>query len=314
MGRQFLPRDIKMSRRVLWESKDAANVAIPSSSYRARKPPKAKAGNMEKATKKYKIPHPGLGPEKAKEIPQKIQNGPRMTSFVFFRYFFLIFRPNPGWGLFFSRFRPWPWGGLSCSVRARRNCNANWNYMNLQEASVKWCGLWQKVIDITWRLESENKHFGHRVMWCRPAKSADWSRKRFFHYSRCHQCWLPKENCRPILRIIFSHPTPKSADLLSEPGSERKVLTKETWFSLLRFESLVIAVGAIFAPTRFSLARIFIRDLVADRKSWVRNSGVGVGVKIGSSNLFHFLPGLLFWTPVCKAGKGDHIHDYHLRL
>ena len=42
-------------------------------------------------------------------------------------------------------------------------------------------------------------------------------------------------------------------------------------------------MGAIFAPTRFSLVRISIRDVVADGKSLLRNSGVGVGVKIGSS-------------------------------
>ena len=36
-------------------------------------------------------------------------------------------------------------------------------------------------------------------------------------------------------------------------------------------------MGAIFAPTRFSLVRISIRDLVADGKSLVRKSGVGGG-------------------------------------
>ena len=36
-------------------------------------------------------------------------------------------------------------------------------------------------------------------------------------------------------------------------------------------------MGRVFAPTRFSLVRISIRDLVADRKSLVRNSGVGGG-------------------------------------
>ena len=36
-------------------------------------------------------------------------------------------------------------------------------------------------------------------------------------------------------------------------------------------------MGAVFAPTRFSLVRISIRDLVADGKSLVRNSGVGGG-------------------------------------
>ena len=40
---------------------------------------------------------------------------------------------------------------------------------------------------------------------------------------------------------------------------------------------LETAVGAIFAPTRFSLVRISIRDLVADGKSLVRSSGVGGG-------------------------------------
>ena len=34
-------------------------------------------------------------------------------------------------------------------------------------------------------------------------------------------------------------------------------------------------MGAAFAPTRFSLIRISIRDLVADGNSLVRNSGVG---------------------------------------
>ena len=37
------------------------------------------------------------------------------------------------------------------------------------------------------------------------------------------------------------------------------------------------AVGAVFAPARFSLVRISMRDLVADGKSVVRNSGVGGG-------------------------------------
>ena len=40
------------------------------------------------------------------------------------------------------------------------------------------------------------------------------------------------------------------------------------------------AVGAAFAPTRFSLVRISIPDLVADGKSLVRNSGVGGGGQI----------------------------------
>ena len=42
-------------------------------------------------------------------------------------------------------------------------------------------------------------------------------------------------------------------------------------------KGLEIAVEQFFAPTRFSLVRISIRDLVADEKSLVRNSGVGGG-------------------------------------
>ena len=70
----------------------------------------------------------------------------------------------------------------------------------------------------------------------------------------------------------FFHPQPPSLlILLREPGSERKVLTKGV-------KVLETAVGAVFAPTRFSLVRIFsTRDLVADGKSLLRNSGVGGG-------------------------------------
>ena len=62
--------------------------------------------------------------------------------------------------------------------------------------------------------------------------------------------------------------------LLSEPGSERKVLTKETWFSLLReWKSLKLQWEQfLLQPVRISSW-----DLVADRKSLVRNSGVGGG-------------------------------------
>ena len=36
-------------------------------------------------------------------------------------------------------------------------------------------------------------------------------------------------------------------------------------------------MGAIFAPTRFSLVRISVQDLVEDGKSLLRKSGVGGG-------------------------------------
>ena len=64
----------------------------------------------------------------------------------------------------------------------------------------------------------------------------------------------------------FFHPQPPSLlILLSKPGSERKgnliLLTKGV-------KALETAVGAIFAPTRFSLVRISNRDLVADRNPY----------------------------------------------
>ena len=55
-------------------------------------------------------------------------------------------------------------------------------------------------------------------------------------------------------------------------------------------------MGAAFASTRFSLVRISIRDLVADGKSLVRNSGVGGGgskfdpQSLGSEQSEQFLP------------------------
>ena len=50
-----------------------------------------------------------------------------------------------------------------------------------------------------------------------------------------------------------------------------------TFWVAVGMKVLEIAVGAVSAPTRFSLVRISIRDLVADGKSLVRNSGVGGG-------------------------------------
>ena len=91
-----------------------------------------------------------------------------------------------------------------------------------------------------------------------------------------------KFNC--VLKCLpnsgsFLHPQPpKSADVLSESGSQRKVLSKGNLILLTTGVKVQeIAVGADFAPTTFSLARVAIRDLVADGKSLVRNSGVGVG-------------------------------------
>ena len=65
-------------------------------------------------------------------------------------------------------------------------------------------------------------------------------------------------------------------------------------------------MGAVFAPTRFSLVRISIRDLIADGKSLVRNSGVGGG----GENLILMLPEEEAggWAQeqedVCREGEG----------
>ena len=63
----------------------------------------------------------------------------------------------------------------------------------------------------------------------------------------------------------FSTPTPKSVDLLSESGSNLKILSKENLILLSKGgKVLEIAVGAVFHRTRFSLVRISIRDLGPD--------------------------------------------------
>ena len=52
---------------------------------------------------------------------------------------------------------------------------------------------------------------------------------------------------------------------------------------------LETAAGAVFAPTRFSLVRISIRDQVADGNSLVRNSGVGGGSKFDPQSISRFV-------------------------
>ena len=69
---------------------------------------------------------------------------------------------------------------------------------------------------------------------------------------------------------------------------------------------LEIAVGAIFAPTRFSLVRISVRDLVADRKSLVRNSGVGGG---GQNRIFTSIPS--FCNTKCHFLEDIHFAKLH---
>ena len=81
-----------------------------------------------------------------------------------------------------------------------------------------------------------------------------------------------------MIRVSFPPPTPKSADFASSTWFRKKSPYQGNL--ILRTKGvkvLEITVGAVFAPTRFSFVRISIRDLVADGKSLVRNSGVGGG-------------------------------------
>ena len=75
-----------------------AKVAIPRSWYRAQKPLRPR--NTKKIRKSHEIPHPGSGPENTKKIQKKYENGHFRAIFVFFLYFFRIFRARPGVGDF----------------------------------------------------------------------------------------------------------------------------------------------------------------------------------------------------------------------
>ena len=64
--------------------------------------------------KKYKIPHPGLGPENTRKLPKKYKNSSKMTPFCIFSVIFSYFRgpslQGGGFCIFFvifSYFRPW---------------------------------------------------------------------------------------------------------------------------------------------------------------------------------------------------------------
>ena len=67
-------------------------VSIPSGLYRAQKAREILEKNI-----KYKIPHPGLGPENQKNnAEKKYENGLKTTIFIFF---FVLLGPNPGGGV-----------------------------------------------------------------------------------------------------------------------------------------------------------------------------------------------------------------------
>ena len=61
-------------------------------------------GNMKKLRKNTKSPTSGWPPENMKKIPKKYEKGPKITIFVFFRYFFRIFGGQSGVGNFFFFF------------------------------------------------------------------------------------------------------------------------------------------------------------------------------------------------------------------
>ena len=134
---------------------------------------------------------------------------------------------------------------------------------------------------------------------------------------RCDAFSLLFRSC-PENRLRYSgsifHPQPPSLlILLPEPGWERKVLTKETWFLFTKgVKVLETAVGAVFAPTRFSLVRISVRDLVADGKSLVRNSGVGGGgenlILRCSPRCKHHCDAAMWWTWPTEPLKCSNPH------
>ena len=87
----------------------------------------------------------------------------------------------------------------------------------------------------------------------------------------------PPSPCGRAIRIIF-HPQPPSLLIYFLNLAEKeKSLLRNLILLTKGVKALETAVGEIFAPTRFSLVRIPFKDLVADGKSLVRNSGVGVG-------------------------------------
>ena len=83
----------------------------------------------------------------------------------------------------------------------------------------------------------------------------------------------PRPQRLPIFHLILGG---RSESLLRKPGALSKGV-----------KVLEIAVGALFAPTRFSLVRVSIRDLVADRNPNCRNQNYS-----GSGQMF---PEINFW-------------------
>ena len=76
------------------------------------------------------------------------------------------------------------------------------------------------------------------------------------------------------------HPQPPSLlILLPQPGSERKVLTKETWFSLLSEWKSWKLPWEQFLPDQVLLSKNFHSRPDCRREYLVRNSGVGGGTE-----------------------------------
>ena len=110
-----------------------------------------------------------------------------------------------------------------------------------------------------------------------------------------------------------STPNPTSDDFPSDSGCENWILSKETWFSLLReWKSWKLQWEQQFLPpTRFSLVRVSVWDLVADGRFLVR---IGAGVSQSS-----FVADFYFWKileqmQACSSAQRCHDGRSHALL
>ena len=90
-----------------------------------------------------------------------------------------------------------------------------------------------------------------------------------------------------VLRIVFPPQPPSLLIILPEPGWERKVLTKDTWFSFRRKWKSGNCSGSSFCPDQVLLSRNFhvrpdCRRRFLSKGFWVW--GGGGGTKIGCSD------------------------------
>ena len=107
-------------------------VAIPCSWYKAQKTLKpGKTKNKKKIRKYTKFPTPGRAPKTRK----RYENGPKMTAFVFFLFFFfsVLWGPDLGRGISYL-FRISGLEGVLSSVPGTRNCKG-WGSKTIPQKS-----------------------------------------------------------------------------------------------------------------------------------------------------------------------------------